>query len=309
MPTYPGVAARLFDTPLLAHPGKAVAMARALGPRLLGGPLSVDGPPSLDHISSGRTLMGELGDPLAQHVNDREALYRHGPVAVIHVEGTLVHKGKWVGAYSGETSYEGIRRQVNAARRDASVRGVVIEVDSCGGEVSGAFDCAEAIAELAAEKPTVAILTDHAYSAGYLLASAARQIVIPETGGCGSIGVIMMHADFSRHLEADGIKVTVIKAGEHKGEGNPFEPLPEEVAETYRADLQHAREIFAAVVGRYRGERLTREAALATEAGCYTGAAAVAAGLADAVARPSEAFEAFVNEIDGGTTDRERNSA
>ena len=47
-------------------------------------------------------------------------------------------------------------------------KGVVFEVDSFGGE----------------------LLTDHTLSAAYLLASVARQIIIPEYGRAGSIGVL-----------------------------------------------------------------------------------------------------------------------
>lgn len=302
MRSYPAVAARIFSsdtslTPLMIHPGKALTIVDALGNRILGGELAAAGE-RLDHVARGR--MGELGDELERYVPDSEALHRVGQVALIPIEGTLVHKGKWVGAYSGETSYEGIHRRVSAARRDPTIRGVVLEVDSCGGEVSGAFDCAEAIHELSLEKPTIAILTDHAYSAGYLLASAARQIILPATGGAGSIGVITLHADYSAALEKAGIRVTVLAAGAHKGEGNPYAALPDEVADRWRAELEEARQHFAETVGRYRGARLPTAAALATEAACFTGQAAVEIGIADAVARPTEAFEAFRAEIEGG---------
>jgi len=297
---YPYLAARLFDTPLLAHPGKAAAVAEALAPRLLGLPAAAMAAPRLGHTARARQLMGELGDPLEERVPDIYALYRIGAVAVISVEGTLVHKGKWIGANSGETSYEGLRRQINAAMADMSVRGVVFEVDSCGGEVSGAFDVAEAAYELSQAKPTISILTDCAYSAGYLIAAAARQVVLPETGGAGSIGVVALHADYSKAQDMAGIKVTVLEAGVHKAEGNPFQPLPDSVAEAWISEMESTRQIFAKTVSRFRGSRLSYEAAMATEAQCYSGEAAVAAGLADAVARPSEAFAAFLTEIEGG---------
>jgi ClpP class serine protease len=153
------------------------------------------------------------------------------------------------------------------------------------------------IADLSAEKPTIAILTDYALSAGYLLASAARQIVMPETGWAGSIGVITLHADMSAALEKDGLRVTVLSSGAHKADGNPFAPLPAPVADKIRADLAATRDLFAETVARHRGPRLTKAAALATEAQVYTGPNAVAAGLADAVMRPSEAFAAFVDAV------------
>lgn len=301
MRNYPGVAARVFDTPLLVHPGKAVAVAESLGPRLIGGgAVTVDGAERVDHAARGRDAMGVLGDGLADAYPEDRLLFRVGPVAIIPIEGTLVHKGKWVGAWSGETSYEGIQTQVAAALDDVTVQAVVLEVDSFGGEVSGAFDCAEAIHELAQAKPVVSILTDHAYSAGYLLASAARGIIIPPAGGAGSIGVITLHADYSRWLAEEGIKVTVISAGEHKAEGNPFEKLPVAVRDQWQAELEEVRGMFAEAVGRYRGKRLSADAALATEAACFLGEAAVEAGLADAVARPSEAFREFVADLGSG---------
>jgi len=298
MRTYPMHAARMFNTPLMVHPGKAEIICRAVGRRILGGPVTVRIPEA-----------GVLGEPIRDEIGfdwesgeDRpllEPVRRVGNVAVLEVEGTLVAKGKWTGAWSGMTSYEGLNAQISDLRADDGIRGVVLEVDSFGGEVAGAFDCADQIAALAAEKPVIAILTDHACSAGYLLASAARSIVMPRSGMVGSIGVISMHVDASRALDEAGLTVTILTGGKNKADGTPYAPLPKETAEKFRAEMEALREIFAETVGRYRGDRLGKEKALATEAETYTGQAAVDAGLADAVANPTEAFAAFVSAMAG----------
>jgi ClpP class serine protease len=95
------------------------------------------------------------------------------------------------------------------------------------------------------------------------------------------------------------VSVTVIAAGEHKAEGNPYEPLPEDVRESIQAEMESLRSIFAETVGAGRGDALTAKAALATEAACFLGAAAVENGLADEVADPREAFAEFISEING----------
>lgn len=293
---YPEIAGRIFHTPLMVHPGKAAAIVHALGPRLLGASNIVT---NVEAVQAGGS-MGLLGDPLERRIRDDEAFDQVGPVAIIPIEGTLVHKGRWVGASSGQTSYEGIRRQVQAAMNEPSVQGVVLEVDSYGGEVAGAFDAAESIYELAQVKPVIAILTDFAYSAGYLMASAASQIIVPETGGAGSIGVVVMHTDYSQALEKHGIDVTILAAGAKKAEANQFEPLPEHVAKELLEELETNRELFARTVARYRGKaRLTFDAAMKTEAGVFQGQKAVAAGIADDVGRPTTAFKMFVDEIAG----------
>ncbi len=301
----PLIASRLFNTPLLVDAGKAVAIVSGLGGRLIDGELVIDGPAAVDHVAfaNGRPSeqMGRLGDRLGARyesmgLGDR-ILQMSGALAVIPIEGTLVHKGGWLGSSSGETSYEGIQTQVARARRDDRVRGVVFEVNSFGGEVSGAFDTADMIAELSAEKPTIAILTDNALSAGYLLAAAARQIIIPETGFAGSLGVVTMHVDMGRAVENAGMRVSVITSGAHKADGSPFEPLDNDVRAGIQAQLDAGRDLFAGTVARYRGRRLSKTAALATEAAQFRGEDAVDAGLADGVLRPNVAFEQFAARL------------
>ncbi len=296
MTNYPEIASRMFNTPLMLHPAKGDIIARAFGPRVLGHP------DAAISVSGGET-MGIVGQKLRNAVDwEGDPIYR-GPdraaegIALVEIEGSLVNKGKWLGKSSGMTSYEGIGVQISDCIQDASIRGVILEVDSFGGEVTGAFDCAELIHELSKVKPTIAVLTDHACSAGYLLASAARQIVIPATGICGSIGVISMHVDMSAWLAKEGLNVTILKAGARKADLNPYEPLPKEVVERELAELEELRVEFAATVARYRAGRLTPESALATEAGVYRGQKAVEAGLADAVARPSQVLAAFEAEL------------
>jgi len=295
---HPRIAARLFNAPLLVHPGKAASILHGLGGRILGSNIEFSGPEAIAHIAfdNRSPRIGTVGDRLGRRVaaNGGRPYDMVGSIAIIPIEGSLIHKGSFLESNSGETSYQGIQTQVVTAARDPQVKGVVLEVDSFGGEVSGAFETSDMIHSLSKLKPTLAILSDHAYSSGYLMASAATSIIIPESGGCGSIGVITMHTDMSAAIEASGIKVTILSAGQHKADGNPFEPLPEGVAATIRAEIESVREVFAGRVATYRGSRFSFQDAMATEAQVYSGSDAVAAGMADATGHPSDAFEAFV---------------
>lgn len=303
----PELAGRIFNTPLLMHPGKLDAALAGIGGRIVEGGVVLDGAGDrIDHVAfeGGRPSAGRIGDKVGRAYDDggRQPFAIVDGVALIPIEGTLVHKGAYVGAMSGRTSYEGLQAQVLRASRNPAVKAVVFEVDSFGGELAGAFETADMIARLSADKPTLAILTDHALSAGYLLASAARQIVMPEHGRAGSIGVVTLHADWSAALEQQGIKVTVLRAGAHKMAGNPFEALADDVAQRMIGDLEAARMTFAQSVGRYRGARFNAEAALATQAQDYRGRDAVVLGLADATGHALEAFDGFVEAINRGRT-------
>lgn len=302
---HPQIAARVFNAPLLVHPGKAAAFLAGLGPRLLGRPVKplafLDdedeaGSPAAPRFAS------LIGGELAEHLREHRCGYGVvNGVAVIPVAGTLVGRGAWVGASSGVTSYEGLRAQIDAAADDPEVRAVALEIDSFGGEVAGLFDLCDRIRALRAVKPVRAYLADAAYSAAYAIAAQADRIVISQTGGAGSIGVVVMHVDMSGALAEGGLAVTLIHAGARKVDGNPYQPLPDAVRENLQAEVEALRAMFAEGVAAGR-PRLSADAALATEAACYTGAAAIAAGLADDLADPAEAFRAWVAELDTGAS-------
>jgi ClpP class serine protease len=104
-----------------------------------------------------------------------ESLHQHGDapypvvdgIAVIEISGVLIHRGGWIGQSSGQTSYEGIAAQIEAAANDPAVRGLALDIDSFGGEVAGVFDLADRIRAIRATKPVWAFVAEHAFSAGY----------------------------------------------------------------------------------------------------------------------------------------------
>ncbi|TIV18903.1 MAG: S49 family peptidase [Mesorhizobium sp.] len=158
-------------------------------------------------------------------------------VGIITITGSLVNRGAWVGSSSGLTSYEGIAYQLKSAAADPAVRSVVLDMHSPGGEAVGAFETAALVRDLAASKRTVAVVNGMAASAMYAIGAGATEIVTTETGISGSIGVVLLHADFSRQLDREGITPTLIHAGAHKVDGNPFEPLSDAVREDLQAEV------------------------------------------------------------------------
>lgn len=297
---YPQIAQRVFHTPLLAAPAKAAAFVAGLGPRLLGAPVTIEGAEPTPAARM-RPAASVLDDRLEDDIRaGRRSPFRSiDGVAVIPITGSLIHRGSFLGESSGEQTYEGISAQLTAAAESPMVRGVALELDSFGGEVAGCFELADEIRALTASKPVWAFISAHAFSAAYAIASQADRIIIPRSGGAGSIGVICMHADYSERVEANGVRVTVISAGAHKADGNPYQPLPEAVRDDLQRECEDLRELFAATVAEGRGDRLSREAALATEARTFIGAQAVEAGLADEIDNPRAAFERFVAQING----------
>lgn len=290
------IAARAFNTPLLVEPSKAIAFLSGLGPRILGRRVELaDGVEAPDGAATLPLRASILAGGLA------ESYQRHGDapypivdgIAVIEIAGVLIHRGGWIGQSSGQTSYEGIAAQIEAAASDPAVRGLALEIDSFGGEVAGVFDLADRIRAIRGAKPVWAFVAEHAFSAGYALASQADRILLPRTGALGSIGVVVLHADLSGQLDQDGVRVTLIHSGQHKVDGNPYQPLPEGVRDDIQREIDVLRFLFAETVAAGRAGRLSQDAALATEAATFRGADAVVAGLADEVTDLARGFAAF----------------
>lgn len=216
-------------------------------------------------------------------------------IAVLPVTGTLVHKLGYINPVSGMSGYNGIAKRLQQAISDPDVRGVLLDIDSPGGEVAGAFDTADLIARAREQKPVWALASDTACSAAYLLASACSRRLITQTGTVGSIGVLMAHRCVEKALEIAGVDVTLIYAGAHKVDGNPYSQLPGDVRDEFQLSINSTREQFAQKVSDYTGLKKSR--VLATEAAVFIGADAIKSGLADQLVNYADAIAVMADAL------------
>jgi len=286
MTNYPHLAQKLFNVPLAITPQKAEIVMAALADRF--------GLARLFHADGRVVALDDWDDDIGEPAQARAYEVVEG-VAIIPVTGTLVQKLGTLRPYSGMTGYDGLRANLSMALADDAVRGIVLDIDSPGGEVAGCFDLADSIYKARGSKPIWSILTESAYSAAYALASACDRIVVPRTGGTGSVGVICMHVDMSKALGAAGVNVTLIHYGDRKADGADSRPLSDEALSRYQSDVDAMGELFVKTVARNRG--LSVKAVRATQATTFLGAAGVEIGFADAVQAPDEAFRSLLAEL------------
>jgi signal peptide peptidase SppA len=201
--------------------------------------------------------------------------------AIMTLIGEWVNRGAWVGASSGLISYEGFTYQMRMAAADPQVTRIILDMESPGGEAVGCFEAAAVVREVAKNKPVTVVVNGMAASAAYAIASGASRIVTLPTGLSGSVGVVLMHLDYSQWLENEGVKPTLVFAGDHKVDGNPFEPLPAAVREDMQAGVDSFYRQFVETVA--AGRKMSAAAVRNTQARVFNGQDAVAAGLADAV--------------------------
>ena len=268
---------RIFNTPLLIHPGKAEAILYGIKERL---EIDVPEPEASRFMGTSKRA-----------TRDRALTRVDRGVALIDVEGTLVNKGAYVGALSGLTSYEGLRAQIADAVKDPEVGAICLVIDSGGGEAGGMGETANAIRAARDKKPVIAVVDDFCCSAAYGLASAATGIWVSQTSTVGSIGVILVHMDHSGELQMAGVRPTIIKAGSKKASGNPYMPLDQDAIDELAGMVSKHYDAFLQTVATGRGSKCSAKAARETEAAVFVGQDAIARGLADRMGTVEQAVD------------------
>lgn len=268
------LAARIYGTPLLLAPPKLDVILSVLGTRI-GWP--------------------EPGAALPAPAPRPAAAAAPAGIAVLGIHGTLVRRTRGLDAASGLLSYDEIGASLEAALADPQVAGIVLDLDSPGGETGGCFELARRVRAANQVKPVWAMANDAAYSAAYAIGCAAERLYITETGGAGSIGVIALHVDQSAKDAQDGYRYSTLSAGAHKADFSPHAPLSAQASSALQAEVDRLYALFVEQVALHRG--LSAEQVRATEAALYFGAQAVQAGLADALASPAQVLAEFADTL------------
>jgi len=211
-------------------------------------------------------------------------------IAIIPVAGPLSKRMSLFSWIMGGISYPYVRLAVRTAMEDDDVRGIVLNVDSPGGTVSGAEATAEMISNMKGQKPVIAFANGMMASSAYWISSGADAIVTENTAQVGSIGILMIHRDYSESDRKEGVKTTYLTAGKYKALGNDSEPLSDFARSVFQDELDYVYSIFVNNVAQNRDIEI--DAALkAADGKIFIGQQAVDVGLADRIGSLSLAVE------------------
>ncbi len=213
-------------------------------------------------------------------------------IGFLDIEGALAARSNgWL------ESYEDILGETLKLAADDSVKGVLLRLDTPGGEFSGAIKLAESLRAIGAEKPIWTVADDFAASAGQLILAQGNKAFVERNGHVGSIGVIMVHFDVTKALSDFGFKVTHIRNGARKAEGGPFEKLSEKARDGFQASVDEAFSTFVAQVVAGRGGKITSEQIIETESILLSAKEGLALGLVDGFATSAEAMEQMKSQF------------
>lgn len=221
--------------------------------------------------------------------NAEQAQVRDG-VAIISANGPLFKRANLMTALSGATSYDIMRRDLQAAV-DANLKGAILKIDSPGGEAGMVAELAAYVASLRGSFPVIAYVSDMGASAAYWLASATQEIVIAPTAILGSIGVQMA---LREREEAKG--TTTYRFVSSQSPLKNADPGTEAGAQQIQSVVDAMAQVFVEAVATYRGVATETVLTEFGKGGIFVGQDAVKAGLADRIGN----FEGVLAELSKG---------
>lgn len=200
-------------------------------------------------------------------------------IALINVDGFIGEGGL---LSPNNTTAADIKEKLKRAKEDSLVRGVLLRIDSPGGDVTTCDIIYNEVRAFSEEthKPVVAYLMSVAASGGYYVAISADRIVANPTTVTGSVGVIMEFTNAQKLWDIIGLQTVPVKSGEKKDMGSPFRPIsPEEMAIFQRMD----DEMFRGFMDKVQARRQLNEDSARTisDGRVVTGPEALSLGLVD----------------------------
>ena len=150
-------------------------------------------------------------EPLEERVV--EAGTGEARIALIPVRGLISLN---VSGRSGQSMVETVKAQLRQADNDATVKAVVLAIDSPGGEVTASDIIYNAVCRVRVHKPVVVSMGSMAASGGYYIACGGSYLMADETTFTGSIGVIIQSFRYNDLLGKIGVTPQTFKSGEFK---------------------------------------------------------------------------------------------
>jgi protease-4 len=180
------------------------------------------------------------------------------------------------------SSEDKLAAQIRGLADRPEAKALILAIDSPGGSVTGGEALHEAIADVAAKKPVVAVMGGVAASAGYMIAVPAQRIFARDGTLTGSIGVYLQNFDVGPLLDRIGIDVETFKSGPLKDEPSPFEktsPAGQQMLQGIVADY-YDQFVQMVAAGRHMDAAKVRKLA---DGRPYTGRQALGLGLVDQI--------------------------
>lgn len=233
----------------------------------------------------------EVGTPLSD--GNRRVQVRNG-VAVVTLRGPVFRYANLFTAFSGATALRTFGLDFAEALKAPSVKAILMNVDSPGGDARGIAEMAAAIRNATGTKPVTAYIGGSGASAAYWLSAAAGEVVVSSTSMVGSIGTIIGYRDTRERDAKNGVRdVEFVSSQSPLKRADGSTP---EGAKALQALVDRLTDEFVSSVAGYRGVSVETVLSDFGRGGVLIGADAVAADMADRVGTFEETLDRLAQQ-------------
>ncbi len=212
-------------------------------------------------------------------------------IAIIYVDGMIAGGRGQMGLFTEGGGTDNLIRQLHSARDNASVKAVVLRINSPGGTVPASQEVGEELKKLRATgKPVVTSMADMAASGGYWLAACTDKIYANPSTITGSLGVYMPYSNWEELYKKIGVRQEKIKSGPHKDILSPDRQLTAEERAIIQTMVDDMYNQFVEIIaeGRHLDPARVRQLA---DGRIYTGRQAKEVGLVDELGNMYDAID------------------
>ncbi|MCO8122157.1 S49 family peptidase [Stieleria sp. TO1_6] len=276
----------------LAGLGCGSRLFRHSGAVAMTGDMKVDGKMQMGDVKASVSLQNDSrSTPLVATTVAGNPAGRHR-IAVLDVDDFLVDRNIGGIGSMGENPVALFREKIEAIRKDATVKAVVVRINSPGGGVTASDIMCHELARLKQQRdlPVIANLMVVGTGGAYYLANHCDSIVAHPTSIVGGIGVILNAYNLQDTMGQFNVLASPIKSGDKIDAGTPERPIEQEELEMLQriADSFHQR--FIDQVKAKRPD-LESSQSLWSDGRVMTGSEAAAMGLVDSVGYLDAAIE------------------
>ena len=218
-------------------------------------------------------------------------------IAVLIADGSITR-----GTSGGKIGDHEMIGAIRKARYDTSIDGVILRINSPGGQVQPSDILWHEIALLAESKPLVISVSNVAASGGYYIAAINNRIFIDRSSITGSIGVFGGKINFAELYDKLGVYTEIIRRGENASMYSTAEPFTEAQRTKLREQLWKFYNHFVDKVAEVR--TISADSINALGRGqVWTGAESVENGLSDTLGGFHQALIELTSDIGLSTQD------
>lgn len=181
-------------------------------------------------------------------------------------------------------------RTIRRLREDETVRGVILRIDSPGGDAVASDEILRELRLLSEKKPLVVSMSDVAASGGYYIAMTGDPVVAYPGTFTGSIGVLYGKANLHGLYEKLGVRKEILKRGRFADIDSDYRPLGPEGRAKLRQGIEAVYASFLARVAEGR-KRDVEEIRPLAEGRVWLGIQAKRNGLVDELGGLDRALE------------------